>query len=218
VKTKNKPKSSQCGYSKIKTAACRAACTPHYFNMRDGRSESPSASSFLVSFSLQHRFVFTQISIVPLSFESTDPGSFAGSVATTLNLLQDLFMQPESTAVSQHTPPVDSSPIKTSSTQHGHDLDDAEVSGFLEREETRALADVPSMSTQDEPDAFLNGVDGRPVPSSADRVSKHTSAQTHPRQVPNAGLRLVKFDEQPQVSFETFPNGRYPAFPPHNSL
>ncbi|KAJ5560761.1 hypothetical protein N7535_008958, partial [Penicillium sp. DV-2018c] len=103
-------------------------------------------------------------------------------------------------------PPFDSSPIDTSPTQHGHDLDDVQVSGFLRQEGTRAPANVPSMSSEDELNAFMNGVDYYPAPPSADRASKHTSAQTSPRQTPNVGFRVVEFDEQSQVSFETFPN------------
>ncbi|KAK4866973.1 hypothetical protein LT330_007714 [Penicillium expansum] len=115
-------------------------------------------------------------------------------------------MQPAPTAVSQHTPPIDSYPVIISPTQHGHDLDDAQVSDFLEREEIRDSADVPSMSTKDESDASLNEVDGRHAPPSADRVSQHENARTPPRQAANAGSLLVASFGESQTSLETFPN------------
>ncbi|KAI2711801.1 hypothetical protein CBS147354_8185 [Penicillium roqueforti] len=114
-------------------------------------------------------------------------------------------MQPEPTAVSQHTPPVDSYPVIISPTQHGHDLDETQpqVSDFLEREAIRDYADVPSMSTQD---ASLKEADGRHAPPSADRVSQHENARIPPGQAENAGSCLVASIEQSQTSLETFPN------------
>lgn len=119
-------------------------------------------------------------------------------------------MQPEPTAVSQHTPPVDSYPVIISPTQHGHDLDETQpqVSDFLEREAIRDYADVPSMSTQD---ASLKEADGRHAPPSADRVSQHENARIPPGQAENAGSCLVASIEQSQTSLETFPNGGCPA-------
>ncbi|CAG8903283.1 unnamed protein product [Penicillium egyptiacum] len=115
-------------------------------------------------------------------------------------------MQPEPTAVSQPTPPVDSYPVIISPTQHGHDLDDAQVSDLLDREEVRDSADVPSMSAQDESDASLNEVDGRDAPLSVDRVSQHENAWTTPGKAANAGSCLVAAIGQSQVSLEAFPN------------
>ncbi|KAJ5357057.1 hypothetical protein N7517_011666 [Penicillium concentricum] len=114
-------------------------------------------------------------------------------------------MQPEPTLVSQHTPPVDSYPVTISPTQHGHDLDDAQVSDLLTLEEIRDSADVPSMSTQDESDASLNEVDGRSSPPSVHRVSQHEDARIPSRQAENAGLRLVAI-RQSKTSLEAFPN------------
>ena len=125
-------------------------------------------------------------------------------------------MQPEPTAVSQHTPPVDSHPVIISPTQHGHDLDDAQVSDLLDRGEIGDSADVPSMSTQDEPDASLNEVDGRDAPLSVDRVSQHENAWTSPRKAPNSGSCIVPSIGQSQTTLEAFPNGRYPATPRRN--
>ncbi|CAI7618692.1 unnamed protein product [Penicillium viridicatum] len=100
-------------------------------------------------------------------------------------------MQPEPTAVSQHTSPADSYPVIISPTQHGHDLDDAQISDSLAREDVRDSADVPSMSTQNKPHASLNEVDGRHTPPSADRVSQHEKARTSAGQAAIAGSCLV---------------------------
>ncbi|CAI7630427.1 unnamed protein product [Penicillium glandicola] len=115
-------------------------------------------------------------------------------------------MQPEPTAVSQHTPPVDSYPVIISPTQHGHDLDDAQVSDFLSLEEIRDSADVPSMSTQDESKASLNEVDSHPAPPSAHQVSQYENARARPRQSANAGASFVASIGQSRPSLETFPN------------
>ncbi|KAJ5965195.1 uncharacterized protein N7479_005071 [Penicillium vulpinum] len=116
-------------------------------------------------------------------------------------------MQPEPTAVSQHTPPIDSYSVIISPTQHGHDLDDAQVSDFLEREEIRDSADVPSMSTQDESDGSLNKVGpAPPSPHRVHRVSQHENARTPPRKAANAGFCFVAFIGQSQASLETLPN------------
>lgn len=113
--------------------------------------------------------------------------------------------------MSQHTTPVDSYPVIISPTQHGHDLDDAQVSDFLAREEIRDSADVPSMSTQHESHASLNEVDGRHAPPSADRVSQHEKARTPPGEAAIAGSCLVASIGQSQTSLDAFPNGRCPA-------
>lgn len=120
-------------------------------------------------------------------------------------------MQPEPTAVSQHTTPVDSYPVIISPTQHGHDLDDAQVSDFLSREEIRDSADVPGMSAQNESHASLNEVDGRHTPPSADRVSQYEKAQTPAGESAIAGSCLVTSIGQSQTSLDAFPNGRCPA-------
>ncbi|KAJ5783259.1 hypothetical protein N7457_005033 [Penicillium paradoxum] len=115
-------------------------------------------------------------------------------------------MQPEPTAVPQHTPPVDSSPIDTSSTQHGLDLDDAQVSDFLLFEEIRDSADVPSMSTQNENNLSLNKLKSHPAPPSADRVSKYEKTRTFPEQETDAGFRVLALSGKSHVSLETCPN------------
>ncbi|CAI7677545.1 unnamed protein product [Penicillium discolor] len=115
-------------------------------------------------------------------------------------------MQPEPTPVSQHTTPVDSYPVIISPTQHGHDLDDAQVSDFLAREEIRDSADVPSMSTQNKSHAPLSEVDGRHTPPSADRVSQHEKARTSPGEAAIAGSCLVASTGQSQTSLDAFPN------------
>ncbi|KAJ5362728.1 hypothetical protein N7541_003572 [Penicillium brevicompactum] len=110
-------------------------------------------------------------------------------------------MQPEPTAVSQHTPPVDSSPINLCSTQHGHDLDDAEVSGFL-REEASDSPDVSSMPNQDHLHSSLN--DDRSAPPSVPE-NQHVNAGPSNRKPVHSGPR-VTFSEQPQTALDTFPN------------
>jgi hypothetical protein len=132
---------------------------------------------------------------------STDP-EITGSVATAVLLLQDLYMQPEPTAVSPNTPPIDSSPINPSSTQHGHDLDDAQVSGFL-REDDSDSADVSGMPIQDNLHASLK--DSSTPPS--DRVNQHENAGSFPRQPDDVGFR-VTFAEKPEVFIGAFPNGK----------
>lgn len=120
-------------------------------------------------------------------------------------------MQPEPTAVSQHTIPVDSYPVIISPTQHGHGLDDAQVSDFLAREDIRDSADVPSMSTQNKFHASLNEVDGRHTPPSADRVSQHEKARTFAGEAAIAGSCFVASIGQSQTSLDAFPNGRCAA-------
>lgn len=170
-----------------------------YRNLRHGHSASPSPL-------LQFHFLFLQPPQLPPSTPlfaiSTDP-DLTGSVAVDISSLPDLFMQPESTAVSQHTPPIDSSSVNLRTTQHGHDLDDAQVSGFL-REETSDLADVSSMSTRESIHASLN--DERSTPP-YERVSPHVNAGSPPRQSNNAVVR-VAFADQPETTLEAFPNGK----------
>ncbi|KAJ6029710.1 hypothetical protein N7499_000857 [Penicillium canescens] len=117
-------------------------------------------------------------------------------------------MQPEPTAVSQRATPVDSSQVDPSSTQHGHDLDDAQVSDLLEREKTRDSTDVPGMPVQGEQHASVN-VDGRPAPPQVDRVSQYENAGTPgtpPMQQDDLAFRVVASTGQLQGSLETFPN------------
>lgn len=123
-------------------------------------------------------------------------------------------MQPEPTAVSQRAIPVDSSQVDPSSTQHGHDLDDAQVSDLLEREKIRDSADVPGMSLQGDQHASMN-VDGRPAPPPVDRVSQYENAGTPgtpgtpPLQQEDLAFRVVPSTGQSQGSLEMFPNGRF---------
>ena len=106
--------------------------------------------------------------------------------------------------MSQHTPPVDSSPINLCSTQHGHDLDDAEVSGFP-REEASDSPDVSSMPNQDHLHSSLN--DDRSAPPSVPE-NQHVNAGPSNRKPGHSGPR-VTFSEQPQTALDTFPNGKY---------
>ncbi|CAG8298875.1 unnamed protein product [Penicillium salamii] len=110
-------------------------------------------------------------------------------------------MQPEPTPVSQHTPPVDSSPINRCSTQHGHDLDDAEVSGFP-RKEASDSPDVSSMPNQNNILPSLN--DDRSAPPSV-QVNQHVNAGSPPRKPVNIAPR-VAFAEASETILEAFPN------------
>jgi hypothetical protein len=141
---------------------------------------------------------------------STDP-EFTGSVAIAASFLKDLFMQPEPTAVSPNTPPIDLSPINPSSTQHGHDLDDAQATGFL-HEEPSDSADVSGMPTQDKIHASLNGDSSAPP---SNRVNQHENARSPPRKSNEVGFG-VDFDEKPQVLIEVLPNGKY--IEPHRAV
>ncbi|CAG8070820.1 unnamed protein product [Penicillium salamii] len=109
-------------------------------------------------------------------------------------------MQPEPTPVSQHTPPVDSSPINRCSTQHGHDLDDAEVSGFPRKEASDP--DVSSMPSQNNLLPSVN--DDRSAPPSV-QVNQHVNAGSPPRKPVNIAPR-VAFAESSETILEAFPN------------
>lgn len=105
--------------------------------------------------------------------------------------------------MSQHTPPVDSSPINRCSTQHGHDLDDAEVSGFPRKEASDP--DVSSMPSQNNLLPSVN--DDRSAPPSV-QVNQHVNAGSPPRKPVNIAPR-VAFAESSETILEAFPNGIY---------
>lgn len=117
-------------------------------------------------------------------------------------------MQPAPIAVSQNPPPVDSYPVNIHYTQHGHDLDDAQVSGSLS-DESSILADVSGMPTQDNRHTSLND-EGSAPPSK--RVSQHANAGSNLRQPDHVEIR-VNFAEQSDATLESFPNGNYLEVP-----
>ncbi|KAJ5297335.1 hypothetical protein N7508_007584 [Penicillium antarcticum] len=156
-------------------------------NVRDGHCASPSASAPV------HSLLFINAHTL-LAIAPTFP--------------QDLFMQPEPTAVFQRATPVDSSQVDPSPTQHGHDLDDAQVSDLLQREKATVSVDVSDMSVQGEQHASVN-IDGRPAPPPVDRVSQYENAGTPgtpPMQQEELAFQVVASNGQSQGSLETFPN------------
>jgi hypothetical protein len=167
-------------------------------NVRDGHSDSPSLRFHFSSLLPHHRILHLHF-VLDFTF-STDP-DFTGSVAIAVYFPQDLFMQPEPTVVSPNSPPIDSSPINSSSTQHGHDLDDAQVSGFPPQEASDS-ADVSGMPIHNL-HAYLKDSFTPP-----DRVSQYENAGSSPRQSDDVGFR-VTFAEKPEVLLEAFPNGNY---------
>ena len=180
--------------------------------MRDGNFASPSIFAlFTLSLSPHH---FHIIFFCPALIDSTDPGFLAQSLP--LHLSRPFYAARAYCRVSIYAP-IDSYSVIISPTQHGHDLDDSQVSEFFGREETRDSADVPSMSTKDESDASLNKVDDRHSPPLANRVSRqHENARISPRQATNAGSLLVASFGQSHTSLETFPTGRRPVIPRRN--
>lgn len=129
-------------------------------------------------------------------------------------------MQPEPTAVSQHTPPVDSSQVHPRTTQHGHDFDDIQVPSLLARECTGGSANALDQ-TQGEHTSLLNEVTHNSLlPSSpVHRVRQHENGGTPTSKRKGAGLefRVAAFTSQSQTSLEAFPNGTSQSTPQSGS-
>jgi len=159
-------------------------------------------SSLLRIASLTNAFHLSLFKLVHFRLRLTQVILLAQSLL--LSPLQpSLFMQPESSAVSQHTPPVDSSQANLNTTQHGNDLEDGAVSGPLLHEETRdspvAGSTVPTLNRP-----FLSE-DGATPPSPAQRVIEHENAGSPRRR--DTGFRVVKSSGHSQVPMESLPNG-----------
>lgn len=143
----------------------------------------------------------------PLNTISSSPRLIQVSLLARSFLLSDipsiLYMQPEPTAVSQHTssdsPQADSHP-----TQHGNDYEDGPVSGPLSREANRGST-VPGASTPgaSSPPLSPNGL----TPSPAQRVSQHESAVTSGKKAPELGFQVISSGGQSRLPLETLPNG-----------
>ncbi|KAJ5102408.1 hypothetical protein NUU61_004630 [Penicillium alfredii] len=117
-------------------------------------------------------------------------------------------MQPEPTAVSQHTPPVDSSQANPRAIQHGHDFDDIQVPSLLAREGTGGSANALDQ-TQGEYSLLNEVTHNSLVPSPSDhRISQHENGGTPTNKRKGAGLefRVAVFTSQSQASLEAFPN------------
>ncbi|CAL5873060.1 uncharacterized protein PFLUO_LOCUS7329 [Penicillium psychrofluorescens] len=116
-------------------------------------------------------------------------------------------MQPEPTAVSQHTSSVDSFPTDRQPTQHGHDLDDHPVSGSRDREPTGDPAvslDRPDQSKSHSPlNRVVQDVSAQSAP--AHRVNVH-DGRTSSSPDEDLGFRVMAVQAPSQVNLEAFPN------------
>lgn len=176
-------------------------------NLRVGHSASPSPSPLIFfSRSTSSPPLIPSLSSIDLQSRLTQ-NSLAQS-SSLYPFVKLFFMQPAPIAVSPNPPPVDSYPVNFHSTQHGHDLDDAQVSGSLS-DETSILAEVSGMPTQDNRHTSLN--DERSAPPSKG-VSQHSNAGSNLRQPDYVGIR-VNFAEESDATLETFPNGNYLVAP-----
>lgn len=122
-------------------------------------------------------------------------------------------MQSEPTAVSQHTPSVDSSAAQPSSTQHGDDFADGPVSGPLHREAVEGFA-VLDQTTPGSKCPPLSHADVAPPSSPASRVIQHENAGTPGRRGAELGFRVVASAAQSMQALESLPNGMFdPKYP-----
>lgn len=119
----------------------------------------------------------------------------------------DLFMQPELAAVSQHTPPVDSSPANSNPTQHGNDVADGPISGSSQREEAGDSA-VPALLVPRTDHAPLSTAGSAPPSSPAQNVRLHESAGTPGKKGAEPGFQVVASGGPSKLPLETMPNGR----------
>lgn len=126
-------------------------------------------------------------------------------------------MQSELTAVSQHTPPVDSSPTQHTSTQHGIDFAGGPVSGPSLRE----AAGDPTALDQPVPaadHAVLNGAETASLCAPVNRVIQHENAHTPGQGGTELGFRVVASSSQSKQVLESLPNGMLEPQCPTNRL
>jgi hypothetical protein len=126
-------------------------------------------------------------------------------------------MQPDPTAVSQHTPSLDSSQANTSSTQHGNDFDGRSVSGPLHYEvpgDSSGL-DLPAPDADRPP---LSDTGKAPPSSPVNRVSQYESAGTPGEKGAALAFRVVASTGQSNRPLESLPNGTRPRYPAEESL
>lgn len=128
-----------------------------------------------------------------------------------------LFMQSEPTAVSQHTPSVDSSQSSPHPIQHGNDFDAAAVSGLLHPEETRdcSARASPTPGTSDALLSDLSDIDSAPPSSPAQRVSEYENAGTPSKKKDDPGFQVSSFMGPSNLPLETLPNGMLESRTPH---
>ncbi|KAJ6129260.1 hypothetical protein N7512_002040 [Penicillium capsulatum] len=113
-------------------------------------------------------------------------------------------MQPEPTAVFQHTPSCDSPQPVNQPTQHGNDCEDGPVSGPLYREATREPTG-PDACTAGASGAPLNADDLAP-PSPAQRVSQHENAGPAGKKTSELGFQVISSGDLSKLPLETLPN------------
>ncbi|KAJ5900479.1 uncharacterized protein N7473_004549 [Penicillium subrubescens] len=114
-------------------------------------------------------------------------------------------MQSEPTAVSQHTPPVDSSQSCPHPIQHGNDFDDVAVSGLLHSEETgdcSALGPFPPGTNS----ALLSDIDSAPPSSPVQRVIEYENAGTPSKKKDDTDFQVSSFEGHSNLPLETLPN------------
>ncbi|OQD76662.1 hypothetical protein PENDEC_c004G05353 [Penicillium decumbens] len=114
-------------------------------------------------------------------------------------------MQSDPTAVSQHTPSLDSSHAKPSSTQHGNDFDGPPVSGPLDHEMfgDRSGLDLPAPGASLPP---LNDTAEAPPSSPVNRVSQYESARAPVKNGSDLAFRVVASTGQSNFALESMPN------------
>lgn len=115
-------------------------------------------------------------------------------------------MQSNPTVVSQHTPSLDSSQSKPSSTQHGSDFDGRPVSDPLHHEvsgDTSGL-DLPAPGADHPP---LNDAGEAPPSPPVNRVSQYENAGTPGKKGTDLAFRVVASTSQCNLPLESMPNG-----------
>ncbi|KAJ5159412.1 uncharacterized protein N7482_006416 [Penicillium canariense] len=115
-------------------------------------------------------------------------------------------MQSEPSAVSQHTPSIDSSQASPRPIQHGHDFDDAAASGLLTREETGDCSALDSSATRETRRAPLSDTASTPPSSPAQRVIQYENAGTSSNKGAEPGFQVVASSGHPHLPLETLPN------------
>ena len=112
-------------------------------------------------------------------------------------------MQSEPTVVSQRTPFIDSSQASPQPIQHGNDLEDAAVSGFLVPEETGDYSETESLPPGSSR-TLLSGTGSAPPSSPALRVIEYENAGSPSKKTDCASVSSLGHSNLP---LETLPNG-----------
>ncbi len=112
-------------------------------------------------------------------------------------------MQSEPFVVSQRTPSIDSSQVSAQPIQHGNDLEDAAVSGFLLPEETGDYSETESLPPGSSR-ALLSDTGSAPPSSPALRVIEYENTGSPNKKTDRASVSFVGRSNLP---LETLPNG-----------